>query len=903
MKLSKSIRMLGDILGDVLKEQESDALFETEERIRSLAKARRAGDESAAITLRDEVQQLNSDSARVVATAFAVYFDIVNLAEENHRVRVLRERENKAYPDPLPESIGAAIKNLKDQGVSPEQMDTLLEQLNIELVLTAHPTEAKRRTLLSKLQRITQTLYSLSHDELLTREKEHLQDALKGTVTSIWLTNRTRTRQVAVTDEVRTGLFFIDEVMWDLLPQLYKILNQALDTHYPGLTGQGAWVRFASWIGGDRDGNPYVTAALTAETLRLHRGLAVQRHQRTLQTLARRLSTNSERIPPSTALLDWLETRRPLPPHGVYLENRYETEPYRLVLSLLAADLAEASKSDMPAQLLSNEPRGSHIQVDSIVHPLQSVADSLPDTLTRHGIRDLQYQLQSFGLHAARLDIREDSQRLNTALSEVLRALDVELNFEHSTVTGRLARLHRLLDEPLPELAAHPGVTTETAETWALFQLLTRTHKLYGAELLGPFIISMTRSASDVLVVLLMARWTGCEDGLDIVPLFETLEDLKNAPDILTNLFESDVYRSHLKTCGDAQMVMIGYSDSNKDGGYLAAKCALYSAQEAISETCQKYGIKLTLFHGRGGTVARGGGPANQAIQAQPPNTINGRFRVTVQGETISARYLNPQLARRNLEQTISAVLMASRPSTNGNAPQVSDEWHSAMATMSEAARQAYQTLVYKTPRFLEFWREATPLEEISRLGIGSRPTARKGGALDVSKIRAIPWVFSWMQSRFNLPSWYGLGSGLAQPPLALTQEMYQHWPFFRVLLDNAEMALLKADMGIAQLYSDLVSDQDLAAPIFTTIETEYNRTRDAILAITGNEALLDSDPVLQRSVALRNPYVDPLNYIQIEMLGRLRQIDDPESIQAKECHDVLVLTINGIAAGLRSTG
>jgi phosphoenolpyruvate carboxylase len=467
----------------------------------------------------------------------------------------------------------------------------------------------------------------------------------------------------------------------------------------------------------------------------------------------------------------------------------------------------------------------------------------------------------------------------------------------------------RLLTE-YPErpasLAKNPGVTADTAETWALFRLLARTQNVYGRELVGPFIVSMTRGPADLLTVLVLARWAGCAAGLQIVPLFETLDDLDASPRILSDLFALDVYRQHLASMGDEQIVMIGYSDSNKDGGYLASNWALYQAQEKIAEVCTWNHIRLTLFHGRGGTVARGGGPANRAIQAQPPGTINGRFRLTEQGETIASRYSDPDLAHRHLEQIVSAIILASDPSAS--VPATRPEWREAMTAMSALARAEYRALVYEMPGFIDYWQAATPIEEISHLSIGSRPTFRRGSNLQITRIRAIPWVFSWMQSRFNLPSWYGLGAALAHerssPEQAATlQEMYAEWPFFRALLDNAEMSLLKADMGIAALYSDLVADRQLADEIFSRIRAEYDRARQAVLVITGHSALMDSDPVIQHSVQLRNPYVDPLNYIQVEMLRRLRALGDPNCAQAEELREVINITINGIAAGLRNTG
>jgi phosphoenolpyruvate carboxylase len=455
--------------------------------------------------------------------------------------------------------------------------------------------------------------------------------------------------------------------------------------------------------------------------------------------------------------------------------------------------------------------------------------------------------------------------------------------------------------QPASDAAVDPGELDEGArDTWALFRLLVRARAVYGPELVGPFVISMARSAADVLTVLALARWAGGADGLRVAPLFETLEDLDAAPAVLAELFGLEAYRAHLASCGGEQTVMIGYSDSNKDGGYLASNWALYRAQERIARTCREHGVRLTLFHGRGGSVARGGGPAGRAIRAQPPGTVGGRFRVTEQGEVLASRYAAPDLAHRHLEQVVSAVLLASAPRSG---PEIPGRWRSEMETMAGSALAAYRSLVHETPGFIDYWRGATPIDEIARLRIGSRPPSRRGRALAVGDVRAIPWVFSWMQSRFNLPGWYGLGTALAAGDLGDLREMYRQWPFLQALLDNTEMSLLKADMEIAALYSDLVPDRDLAGRLFATIRAEYDRTHQALLAITGHAALMAGDPVIQRSVHLRNPYVDPLNYLQVEMLRRLRRLPDPEGADAEALREVLLLTINGIAAGLRNTG
>jgi phosphoenolpyruvate carboxylase len=644
-----------------------------------------------------------------------------------------------------------------------------------------------------------------------------------------------------------------------------------------------------------------VVAAVTAETLRLHRGLAVERHRRSLRDAARRLSVSSRRCPPPPALVAWLEARRPLPPRVAYLEQRYANEPYRLALSLLAADLEAASEEDMAARLLEDTPHQARATSAEITRVLNLIAEALPPEVAEDALGALRAQVACFGLHAAALDVREDSGRIAAAVEGILAGLGHAAAVPEDEI-ARAGRLRALLgaESPKPAEVLAAARDEPAAEMWRLFRLIGRAQSVYGRVSLGPFIISMTRSPADVLGALLLARWAGCAEGFAIAPLFETLDDLDAAPRILEALFGEPEYRAHLAAAGDEQMVMIGYSDSNKDGGYLAATWALYRAQEAIARACADHGVTLTLFHGRGGTVARGGGPVGRAIRAQPPQTIRGRFRLTEQGETIATRYAQPALAHRHLEQIVSAVLLASAESApRGAAP----AWRSALDAMAAAARDEYLALVDGTPGFLDYWRAATPIDEISRLRLGSRPAARRGGALSRAGVRAIPWVFSWMQSRFNLPGWYGLGTGLARVEHARLREMYEVWPFFRGLLDNAEISLLKADMGIAALYSELVPDRALAEAVYGRVTAEYARSRDAVLAATGHGALMDADPVIQRSVHLRNPYVDPLNYLQVEMLRRLRALPDPESAEAERLREVVVVTVNGIAAGLQNTG
>ena len=930
MELSETIHLLGDLLGRVLIEQETRAFFDVEETIRGLARARRGKDpekaRQAAAALAAEVSGLSVEASRAIASAFALYFDLVNTAEDNNRLERLRQEALERAPSPVHDSIEEAVIYLKEQGLGAAQMAALVERLSVELVLTAHPTEARRRTVLSKIQRVAGILRQIAREDLLPDEREENCNALYQEITTIWLTDRARTSQPTVTDEARTTLYLIGQVFWTALPRIHDLLQSSLDRHFPGVRlNNPAWLRLASWVGGDRDGNPNVTAAVTAEALRLHRGLALETHRQTMQDLSRRFSLSERRVPLSAGLQRWLEHHQSLSSHVTMIRRRYPGEPYRLVLAVLAADLADASQDDMLARLLSSEPHAARIHPEALARPLREIAAAVPPALVNTGpLRTALHQLDIFGLFGARLDLREDAARLNASLGEVLRALAIEPFYEQLGVNSRRDLLLGLLSQPVPPLTPTPGVSPEAAETWALFRLIHRTRSIYGAELLGPFIISMAQSSADVLAVLLMARWAGCAEGMQIVPLFETIAALEAAPLIMADLFSLPAYRAHLETCPDGQMVMVGYSDSNKDGGYMMSNWALYQAQERIAQVCAEHNVRLTLFHGRGGTVARGGGPTNRAILAQPGGTLEGRYRLTEQGEILTSRYSNIDLAMRNLEQIVAAVLVASaqddlpHPTTDRvpRAKQVSPrslpaDWRSAMALVTAESQAAYRRLVYETPGFLEYWKAATPLEEIKLLPIGSRPASRQSGTgvTHVSRIRAIPWVFSWMQSRFNLPGWYGLGAGLQayqrENPSALGffQELYAAWPFFRNLLDNAELSLTKADMEIARMYSGLAPDPVLAERIFSEIWAEYRSAAGWIVAIKGSTELMASAPVLQRSIRLRNPYVDPLNYIQVEMLRRLRALPDPEGEEARDIREVLVLTINGIAAGLRNTG
>lgn len=916
--LSRDIHLLGDLLGEVIREQAGIEMFGRIELIRALSKARRSDPDPATDAhLTSLVSELDLAQAEDVARAFTTYFELINLAEENHRLRVLRRREREAYPLPLGETIAAALATLQKNRVSPLALENLLANLRVHLVFTAHPTEAKRRSVLSKLRRIGEALDRLEILDPNPAEETQLQQAILAEITALWLTERSRTRKPQVTDEVRTGMFYFDFSIWSVIPEIYQSMADALARYYPAVSIPGRFLTYGSWIGGDRDGNPNVTTAITAETLRLHRGLAVTNHQETARQLSRFLSL-SARLFPAGEELEATGMNGEETDHLAYLRGRYPREPYRLHAALLVDELAEAAQDPVKARLLgeSDEPLPSLHKASDLHNDLQGIADSLKrggaEAIVQTHLKPFQAQAQVFGLHASRLDIRQDSRYINAVLQELFQKLDIHEDFLSLDPAGRAELLTGLLSASPPEIGGLSDLSPEAAETWTLYRTLARTVSIYGRDVIGPFIVSMTQHPADILAVLLLGVWCGLnlqpdqEEGLAYVPLFETRDDLDRSGDSMATLFTHRHYSQHLARLDRQQMIMVGYSDSNKDAGYLAANWELFNAQERLVQVCAEYGAALTLFHGRGGTVARGGGPLNRAILAQPAGTVQGRLRVTEQGEVIDDRYGHPAIARRHLEQTLNAVIMASAPDyQEENTPRPA--WRNVMDELAKIALRTYRQFIYESPETLEYWFQATPIQEIGKMRIGSRPARRKSGD-PLASLRAIPWVFSWMQSRHGLPGWYGVGSALAgyatdEKRLVQLQEMYREWVFFRHLLDSAQMALGKADMGIARHYAQLVDDEGVRERVFSSILAEYRRTEEWILQVTGRFELLENAKTLKRSIERRNPYVDPLNFVQISLLRRLRALKDAESEEARAMQEAVFLTINGIAAGLKNTG
>ncbi|TVR52204.1 MAG: phosphoenolpyruvate carboxylase [Puniceicoccaceae bacterium] len=907
-RLTRDIRMVASSLGRVIERIEGRQTFELVEDLRRLAKRSRGGHPEAARRLERRIGRVDPGQALRVGMAFTVYFELVNLCEELCRIGILRAREREraaARPEAKPprETIEAAVAGLREAGLSVTAVRELLGRLSIELVFTAHPTEAKRRTILGKLRRLTELF--LARGDAGGMDSDLLEREIAG----LWLTDRSRTRTPEVEDEVRTGLWYFDISLWQVIPRLQRELEAAFARYYPGVACPRGWLTFGSWIGGDRDGHPYVTADVTERTLRFHRRHAIQEYTRDLQQVGRQLSLSSRRDPPSAELLDLLDRHAHISRHVEQIADRYPNEPYRLLLAAVRDRLLAETRSPEPVlgeavAAPDDPPAGEELElaVETVERSLRS---GRAPWLAEGEIHDVGVRAGTFGLHTACLDLRQHSDVHATGIAAILGQAGSGEDYAALSEAERVALLEKRLAEPKPSCLDRPAHLP--AEARVVFEplLLAARRIALDSRALGCYVISMTRALSDVLEVLLLQRWAGV--SLPIAPLFETLADLEHAPDVLEAMATNPSYAEALAAQDNLQTVMLGYSDSNKDCGYLTACWALYRAQDRIAAAARRLRIRLRFFHGRGGSVARGGGPAAKAILAQPAGLRDGAFRVTEQGEVLSTRYHDPDLAHRILEQMTYGVLLGAAAARHPR--KVPPAWVSALDRASRAARAAYENLVRRDPEFLEFWKAATPIDEIARLKIGSRPTARKAGG-GFEDLRAIPWVFSWMQSRFNFPGWYGLGTGLrtlldeGDSRGAAAQDLYREWPFFRTMVDNAQLTLRKADLGIARHYAGLVEDAALRERVFRTIEEEFARTEAAILEVTGQSVLLENEPVLLKSIELRNPYVDPLNYLQVELLRRLRQGATGRSeSETEELREAIQVTVNGISQGLKNTG
>ena len=873
--LRRDVHDLGAMLGDTLREQVGEGLFDNVERVRNLAKNARAGNEGDFRELEDLLRGLPVDETLNISRAFAHFLTLANVAEQHHRVR--RRRVYRRNPEAAPQqgSFDETFRRLLDEGVSPDALHHTICRLYIECVLTAHPTEVVRRTLLRKHNRIAALLARRDAGDLTAFERDDVTESLHRDITSCWLTDEIRRTRPTPLDEARGGLAYLEETLWEVVPRFLRHLNAA-SLKYTGrpLPPDAAPVRFGSWMGGDRDGNPHVTSSVTRKACLQARRQAVLLYARDLKALAAELSM--------TACNDALRAR---------VGDAHE--PYRSLLDG-AQERLDATLQDVNARLAGQPPAsaGTYLEPRELADDLLLCYNSLRDVgagaVAEGPLLDALRRVACFGLTLARLDIRQEASRHTDALDAYTRALDCGAYREWDE-TQRQAFLADVLQAdpaPIPQPLLEDPAHREVLETFNAIAEL-------GPGALGAYVISMAQTPSDILAVEFLQHQTRCRHRLPVVPLFETVDALRRAGDTVRQLLAIPWYRQQL---GGSLQVMVGYSDSAKDAGILTAGWELYKAQEELVRVCREYDVRLTLFHGRGGSIGRGGGPTHAAIQSQPPGSVDGRLRVTEQGEMIQSKFGIPDIALRTLEVYTTAVVEATlRPS-----PEPGPEWRQIMEQLSQTAMAAYRRLVREDNRFVPYFQSATPEAVLGELNIGSRP-ARRRAAVDVDSLRAIPWIFSWTQTRLMLPSWLGVGEALQE---ALDkgrrgdlEAMYHNWPFWHSALDLIGMVMAKADMRIAACYDEWLVPSELQ-PFGEALRRRFTAATGAVMAITGYDDLLATNPVLRRSIDVRNPYVDPLNIVQADVLRRFRENSEDATL-----HDALLVTVNGIAAGMRNTG
>ena len=915
--LRRDVRFLGNILGEVLQYQGGRELLDRVEKIREMSKELRAAYSPELFReFMDTIKGLTPDIRHQVIRAFAIYFQLVNIAEQNHRIRRKRDYERASGDTVQPGSIESAVRDLKERNLSAREVDQILHSISLELVMTAHPTEATRRAVLDIHKRIADDVMEFDNPMLTYREREKLREKLLNEVLTLWQTDELRLRRPTVIDEVRYGLYYFDETLFDVLPEVYEELERCLAKYYP----ERKWhvptcLRFGSWIGGDRDGNPAVTHEITYRTLQLQRSLVLQKYEQQLRSLMRRLSFSATIVNVSDELRESIENDRRKIRLTTVEPWTNENEPYRIKLTYMLQKLLNMQNDSL------RDSDQAYRRAVELLADLQVIDRSLrhhfADFVADTHLKKLIRQVELFGFHLVTLDVRQHSREHEKAMAEILKLAGITDRYPELPEREKIELLHGLLGDPRPLLHEQADLSEQARECLEVFRTIRRAQQEFGPSCIKCYLISMTQGVSDLLEVMVFAKEAGLyyrhADGrvqctLQPVPLFETIEDLHAAPGILRDLLSLPLYREALSVMGDVHEVMLGYSDSNKDGGMITANWELRVALNELTRTADEFGVKLKFFHGRGGALGRGGMPLNRSILAQPPHTLGGGIKITEQGEVLSSRYSMKGIAYRSLEQAMSSLITAAYLRRHADREIAAEQqWEETMRIISQTAFEKYQDLVFRDPDFLTFFRESTPLREIGELNIGSRPASR-GNSERFEDLRAIPWVFAWTQSRYLLPAWYAAGTAFrtyaGNDPAKLEQlrKMYREYYFFQTLVDSLQMALAKADLVIAKDYAGMIRDEKVRSRIFALIEEEYKLTKEMILLITRQENILDNVPVIRESIRLRNPYVDPLSYLQVQLLTELRALraqgrDDPELLREVQ------LTINGIAAGLRNTG
>jgi phosphoenolpyruvate carboxylase len=918
--LARDVSFLGRILGDVLREQGGTTLFDAVEGLRQACRHRRHHNcEAARGEIEERVAAIADDQLEQVVRAFTVYFHLINMAEENHRLRRLVARESRVYPTPRGESISAAVRDLARANMPTSEVHEILSGLRIQPVFTAHPTEARRMTLLRHLRRIANLVSALGSESAGPSQRRDVSRRLYAEVTNLWQTDELRDRPRTVLDEVRNGLYYFDSSVFEVTARLYRDLQEALALEYPQLQGgRYDFLSYGSWMGGDRDGNPNVTPSATEATMRLHKALILDKYVVAIDRLSELLTAASALVGVSPALAASVaEDSRHHASASSAEDGPEPREPYRVKLSFMRRRLMSTYRENgsrwAGLDVMGGDPTASpYDSSDQFLNELYLLQSSLRanagERLANDAIQDLIWQVRVFGFHLARLDIRQHRDRHLEVLDEVISASSAGLPFSQWKQDEQSRELTRRLmgAESRPDIS---HLSASARETLEVFDVVRRMQAELGRQAVDTYIVSFTRGSADLLVVLYLAWMSDLfnpseqRSSLRVVPLFETGEDLETAPRVMSNLYDNPVYRVQLDAWEGQQEIMLGYSDSDKDAGYVTSNWWLYRAQQELTVQAQQVGVELTFFHGRGGAIGRGGGPLQRAILGQPAGTVQGRLKVTEQGEVLFSRYANPGIAHRHLEQMVHAVLAASLPRqvVDGR----SHVWEEVAARLSATAAEKYEGLVNDDSDFLYFFEEGTPLRSIMRLRIASRPAKRRSGGLRLEDLRAIPWVFAWTQSRYGLPGWYGLGTALHDAmesgEIERLREMYHDWPFFRWLIDAAQISLGKADLDIAQVYANLVPDVEIRSRLGEILSDEFRLTCHGVNAVIGQPRLLDSWPVLQRSIELRNPYVDPMSYTQARAIHELRHEQSEQ--RAELLRSVIDRSVAGIAAGLQNTG
>ncbi|MBN8476527.1 phosphoenolpyruvate carboxylase [Sulfuritalea sp.] len=911
--LREDIRLLGRLLGDTVREQEGAGVFDRVEQIRQLALRIHRDDDHAARAEMDAVlRELPRERTNMVVRAFSYFSHLANIAEDQHHIRRARTYA-RAGAAPREGTLAHSLDRAQKAGIDAKRLAGFFASAQVRPVLTAHPTEVQRKSILDCQWKIARLLDERDRTELSPEEQAEHDEALRRAVLRLWQTRMLRRAKLSVMDEVNNALSFYDMTFLRELPRLFNSSEDHLAQAVPGWREQGLaelppYLRPGSWIGGDRDGNPFVTAEVLESAMRAQSRKAIAFLLEQLHQLGAELSTTTSLIEvPDVELMRLAELSPDRSPHRL-------DEPYRRAIAGFYARLAATAmlldKLEAPRHAVGEaEPYATAAEFAADLDVLhRSLLSHNCGLLGRGRLRRLRHAVAIFGFHLAPLDLRQNSDVHARTVAELLAIANPGTDYLALDENGRIALLLEELATPRPLTAPGVGYSDETRNELAIFHTARSIHQRFGRAAIENVIISKTDGVSDILEVAVLLKEVGLlrplEHALDvnIVPLFETIGDLANAGTTMDRLLAIPLYNRLLGSRGGLQECMLGYSDSNKDGGFLTSGWALYRAEIALTEVFARHGITLRLFHGRGGSVGRGGGPSYQAILAQPQGAVQGQIRITEQGEVIASKYANPELGRRNLEILAAATLEATLLGHEHDAPK--PEFLAAMEELSASAFAAYRRMVYETPGFEEYFWDSTVIAEIAALNIGSRPASRKKTTA-IEDLRAIPWVFSWAQCRLMLPGWFGFGAAVAAwrekhgaRGMALLAEMYRDWGFFRTTLSNMDMVLGKSDIVIAERYSMLVKDTVLRAAIFPRIKAEWQASIAALLAITGEKELLDLNPLLKRSIRNRFPYLDPVNHIQVELLRRHRAGETDDRVQ-RGIH----LTINGVAAGLRNSG